>query len=141
MYDSTMTDVQVSATALILWSIHQQLNKMDEIPSIMIYDTIDLGLLQIAASQSAEHDHLNSSTPLLRYPPSAMIDDFEPDNIYIQHAYGVHAISTSPWRSALYAASVGKGDGEVQDGLVTFWGNMPESQVTSLIEVEAYPAE
>lgn len=78
-----------------------------ELPSLLIYETIDLGLLDTAldsgvSSQSAASDLLLSRMASNR--PSFVRDPLYGDTLYVYHAFGAHCLGFATWVPKLIEA-------------------------------------
>jgi nucleoporin NUP82 len=62
-----------------------------ELPTILIYETIDLGLVSTLQDNRISLDHLESNSL------SFTSDPLYVDTVYVHHNLGAHCLMLSPW--------------------------------------------
>jgi nucleoporin NUP82 len=94
-------------------AINATANAMENLPTLLVYETIDLDLLSIAGdSFEAKENFLSRSAVRL------LLDPLYPDTVYVRHTAGVHAIRFGRWANdlatVLQAGSTTEGNMQLQ---------------------------
>lgn len=83
------------------------LDEPEELPSLLIYETIDLGLLDTAVENGVK-SHAEASDLLLdtsaRNRPTFVRDPLYGDTLYVYHAFGAQCLGFATWTSKLIQA-------------------------------------
>ncbi|GAA6015593.1 hypothetical protein JCM10207_008138 [Rhodosporidiobolus poonsookiae] len=85
----------------------------DALPTLAVYETIDLGLADELSAQGGEKGEAAVARGLADNHPTLVRDPLYPDTLYVHHALGAHCLLLAPWLADLAAvAAEGEGEGE-----------------------------
>lgn len=101
-------------------------------PSLAVYESIDLGLLPELKNAPGHSGSIESRyTVLINDPPAILQDPFDHATFFVHHALGVHRISLAPWVNGLTAAL----DADEPEKLDQFWSSGIKSDNTWAVDV------
>lgn len=112
-------------------------NMEEDAPILLVYESIDLGLLAVlppppsVKSNKFSATHSSSNPILAAYPPMIVMDQSDDRKFFVYHAAGVHSISISIWYDRLIEALKSE---KPESGLQALWEAGVGSDVEALIE-------
>jgi nucleoporin NUP82 len=101
------------------------------VPSLAVYESIDLGLLPELKNAPGHSGSIESRyTVLVNDPPAILRDPFDNTTFFVHHALGVHRISLAPWINGLTAAL----NADEPEKLDEFWSSGIKSENTWAVD-------
>ncbi|KIJ37458.1 hypothetical protein M422DRAFT_60999 [Sphaerobolus stellatus SS14] len=94
----------------------EKLSSSDDLPSLLVYETIDLGLTGIISMDDSVHKEYQEVLRLNR--PVFMTDPIYQDVLYLYHSFGVHSLNMNGWLQPL-VTSMRQGVEQQVEELVT----------------------